>query len=82
MPLAEEEQRSEEVHPAYTMQIPDKLALTGKGVGYTKGFYELISAHEKFHKHFSGSCCLVCVVQQCNVSIKYVFIEKKSCLSL
>ncbi|KAL2094410.1 hypothetical protein ACEWY4_009129 [Coilia grayii] len=31
-PLVEEEQRAEEDHPAYTMHIPDKLALTGEYV--------------------------------------------------
>lgn len=77
VPLAEEEQRSEEIHPAYTMQIPDKLALTGKGVSYTKGFYGLISVHEKFHKHFNGSGFIKLPgMPQCTTSVKNGFIEK------
>ncbi|XP_062392472.1 mitochondrial fission factor-like isoform X2 [Sardina pilchardus] len=45
VPLAEEGQKSEDVHPAYTMQIPDKLALTD---------VPDLSARPMFNKHGSG----------------------------
>lgn len=43
--LAEEERRPREVHPAYTMQIPDKLALTDAPD---------LSARPLFSRHTSG----------------------------
>ncbi|XP_062392474.1 mitochondrial fission factor-like isoform X4 [Sardina pilchardus] len=46
VPLAEEGQKSEDVHPAYTMQIPDKLALTADVPD--------LSARPMFNKHGSG----------------------------
>ncbi|XP_076130934.1 mitochondrial fission factor homolog A-like isoform X3 [Alosa pseudoharengus] len=44
--LAEEEQKPEDVHPAYTMHIPDKLALTADVPD--------LSARPMFSKHSSG----------------------------
>ncbi|XP_048083231.1 mitochondrial fission factor-like isoform X2 [Alosa alosa] len=48
--LAEEEQKPEDVHPAYTMHIPDKLALTAVCLADVPD----LSARPMFSKHSSG----------------------------